>query len=106
FALLSAAGLFWILAALFLVLFVVFLVLKLTEKSYAKQKIGFEEELKTAKRFFGKNREVSREIENFIAVVNGLEERRTALKKRNVIIWIAVAAVLVVLLCLLVIAVK
>lgn len=104
FALMSAAGLFWILTALFLILFVVFLVLKLTSKSYARKKVEFEEELKTAKRFFGKNREVGREIENFIADVNELEERRNALKRRNAIVWIVVAAVLAVLVCVLVFA--
>lgn len=106
FALLSAAGLFWILAGLFLILFVVFLVLKLTSKSYGKKKIEFEEELKIAKRYFGKNREVSREIENFVAEMNEIESRRSSLSRRNIIIWIAVAAVFVALLCVLIFALK
>ena len=95
-ALVSDAGLFWIACGLFLILFIVFLIIKLTAKSFNKKKVEFEEEMKTAKRYFGKNREVSKELDAFSEEIDNIEKKRKALSRKNTFIWIIIAAIIIV----------
>ena len=95
-ALITDAGLFWIACGLFLILFIVFLIINLTAKSFNKKKIEFEEEMKTAKRYFGKNREVSKELETFSEEIASIEKKRKALSRKNTIIWLVIVAIIII----------
>lgn len=101
-ALVSDAGLFWIASGLFLILFIIFLIIKLTAKSFNKKKVEFEEEMKTAKRYFGKNREVSKELDDFSEEIGDIERKRKALSSKNAIIWIAIFVVVIIVAILLI----
>ena len=101
-ALVSDAGLFWIASGLFLILFIIFLIIKLTAKSFNKKKVEFEEEMKTAKRYFGKNREVSKELDDFSEEIGDIERKRKALSSKNAIIWIAIFVVVIIVAALLI----
>ncbi len=98
-ALITDAGLFWIAAALFLILFIVFLIIKLATKSFKKKKVEFEEVMNTARRYFGKNREMSKELDAFSEEVESIEKKRKALSFKNTIIWIVIIAVIVIAAC-------
>ena len=98
-AMLTDAGLFWIGFILFISLFVVFGLIKLFSKSFAKKKVEFEEEMNTAKRYFGKNREMSKELEAFSEEINDIEKKRKALSRKNTIVWIILLVLVVALIC-------
>ena len=95
-ALITDAGIFLIACGLFIILFCVFLIIKLTAKSFNKKKIEFEEEMKTAKRYFGKNREISRELEAFAEELENIDKQRKALTRRNNLIWLCILAVIII----------
>ena len=95
-ALITDAGLFWITCGLFLILFIVFLIINLTAKSFNKKKIEFEEEMKIAKRYYGKNREVSKELETFSEEIANIEKKRRALLRKNIIIWLVIVAIIII----------
>lgn len=101
-ALITEAGLFWIAGALFIILFAVFGIIKLVSKSFKKKKVDFYEELKTAKRYFGKNREMSKELDAFSEEVEAIEKQRKALSRKNTFIWIIILAVVVAVICALI----
>lgn len=98
-ALVTEAGLFWIGCALFLLLFIVFGIIKLATKSFAKKKVEFEEEMKTAKRYFGKNREMSKELDAFSEEIDAIEKKRKSLSRKNTIIWVIILGIIVALIC-------
>lgn len=98
-ALITEAGLFWIGCALFIVCFIAFGIIKLVSKSFKKKKVEFEEELKTVKRYFGKNREISKELDSFVEEFEDIEKKRSALSKRNTVIWIIILAIIVFSIC-------
>lgn len=95
-ALVSDAGLFWIACGLFLILFIIFLIITLTAKSFNKKKVEFEEEMKTAKRYFGKNREISKELDAFSEEIDIIEKKRKALSRKNTFIWLFIVAIIII----------
>ena len=100
-ALITEAGLFWIGCALFLILLVIFIIIKLRTQSFSEKKLEFEEEMKTAKRYFGKNREVSKELAALTEEINDIERKRNALSRKNTFIWITIFATVAILVIIL-----
>lgn len=104
-AVISEAGLFWILTALFGAWSLVVIVLKLTgnlgndrrNRRFAQLKNDYEYRLRLARREFGKSREVAALLNEISAEIEMIEADRKAAARRNLLIWLGILAVIVLL---------
>ncbi len=104
-ALISEAGLFWILTALFGAWSVAVIVMKATgnlgndrrNRRFAQLKNDYEYRLRLARREFGKNREVASLLNEISAEIGMIEADRSAASRRNLLIWLGILAVIVLL---------
>ena len=94
-ALITEAGLFWILSAAFLTAGVIFIIVRITAKSFKRYKIKFEKEMNSARRLFGKNREMGKELERLSQELAAIEITRETMRRRNTILWVIIVVVLV-----------
>lgn len=92
-ALITDAGLFWILAAAFLIAGVIFMMVRVTAKSFNRYKIEFEKEMNSARRLYGKNREMGKELERLSREMTDIEMTRETMRRRNTILWMIMAMV-------------
>lgn len=95
-ALVSEAGLFWILFGIFLILAIIELAKKAGGKSKAAKldkqfttlKHDFDHNERLAKQSYGKSREVSALIEEIGDQIKVIEKRRKGLASKNLLVWI------------------
>lgn len=100
-ALISSAGLFWILFILFALLSLFALIRKASgklgndpfNKKFKSVKNAYEYYERTAKRNFGKSREVSKLLDDIRGEISEIESERNAGNRKNLIIWLIILAV-------------
>ena len=100
-AVISEAGLFWILFILFGILSLVAIIRKVTgnlgndpfNRRFKEIKNEYEYNERLAKRNFGKSREVSNLLGEISAQIADIEARRDAASRKNLLIWIVILAV-------------
>ncbi|MDL2231684.1 zinc ribbon domain-containing protein [Porphyromonadaceae bacterium OttesenSCG-928-L07] len=100
-ALMSEAGLFWLLFGLFLLLSIVALVRKSKgvlgndpfNKEFKEIKNAYEYNERLAKRSFGKNREVSTLLTEISSQIAAIEIHRKNVAKKNLLIWAVILVV-------------
>lgn len=100
-AFISSAGLFWILSALFAILSISALVKKMRgklgnepfDRAFKKIKNEFEYNERTAKRHFGKSKEVTRLIDQINIEISGLEAARSKNNRKNLFIWLVIMVI-------------
>ncbi|WP_290540533.1 hypothetical protein [Alistipes sp.] len=99
-AVVSQAGLLWILSIIFAVWTLVVIILRLagrlgntySDRQFAKMKNDFELLARSANRDFGKNREVARLLEEITAQIADIETSRRNISRRHSLYWIIIAA--------------
>ncbi|NDV80449.1 hypothetical protein D0T87_00475 [Bacteroides sp. 51] len=104
-ALISEAGLFWILGALFLIFSIIALVKKSKgtlgndkfNKQFKEEKHAFEYYQRIAIRDFGKSREVSKLANEIEGMILDIEQKRKKASTQNMLIWAVILIVVVVL---------
>lgn len=102
-ALISEAGLFWVLSLLFLVLGIVAMIKKAKGKlgnelyntKFKEIKLEFESLNTIAKLQFGKNRDVSTMLSEMSNKITDLENNRKAMARKNIIVWVLILVVIV-----------
>lgn len=102
-AVISEAGLFWILAGLFGLFSLIAIIRKITgnlgndpfNRRFKEIKNIYEYNERLAKRNFGKSREVSNLLSEISAQIADIEARRNAASRKNFLIWIIILAVCV-----------
>lgn len=100
-AIISEAGLFWILFILFGILSLVAIIRKMTgnlgndpfNRRFKEVKNVYEYNERLAKRNFGKSKEVSNLLGEISAQIADIEARRNAASRKNLLIWIIILAV-------------
>lgn len=100
-ALISEAGLFWLLGIACGVVSLYLLVRKLTKGSagagaFERLKNEYEYHERLARRSFGKNIEVSRLIKEITSEINAVEEEHRAARRRSRTLWLIFAVVVIV----------
>lgn len=99
-ALVSSAGLFWLLFILFAALSI-WAVSKKAQgklgndpfnKEFRTAKNEYDYYERTAKRTFGKSKEVTRLLDDISTEISGIEARRNADSRKNLLIWITILA--------------
>ena len=101
-AVLTEAGLFWIVTFVFAIMSVVKIVKKLkgksavdvAERQFKDIKLTAERNEREAKRNYGKNREVALLIDDISAQITKVEETRKKQKNRNLLIWIGILIII------------
>lgn len=94
-ALVTDAGLFWLLSVVFVAVWVVVLVSRCRRKpNFKRYKIEFEKEMNSAQRYFGKNREMGKELERLSLEVDDLEHLRKTMRRRSTVLWAVILLVL------------
>ena len=101
-AVLTEAGLFWIVTFVFAIMSVVKIVKKLkgksavdvAERQFKDIKLTAERNERKAKRNYGKNREVALLIDDISAQITKVEETRKKQKNRNLLIWIGILIII------------
>lgn len=104
-ALISEAGVFWIVCALFLILSIVALVKKgkgtlgndKFNKQFKEEKHAFEYYQRIAIRDFGKSKEVSKLVGEIEGIILDIEQKRKKASARNMLIWAVILVVVVLL---------
>lgn len=104
-ALISEAGVFWIVCALFLILSIVALVKKgkgtlgndKFNKQFKEEKHAFEYYQRIAIRDFGKSKEVSKLVGEIEGMILDIEQKRKKASARNMLIWAVILVVVVLL---------
>lgn len=104
-ALISEAGIFWIAFAVFAAGSAIAIVLKLmgrlgndrADSCFAELKNNFETTVRIARRDFGRNKEVSALLADVSSKIDGIEQRRRAASRRNLLIWLAILLAIVLL---------
>lgn len=100
-AIVSSAGLFWVLFVLFAVLSLWVIVKKLSGKlgndlfnrQFKEIKNEYEYHERTAKRNFGKSKEVTKLINDISSEISRIEEERNAVRRKNLFIWLVILIV-------------
>lgn len=100
-ALISSAGLFWLLFLLFAILSVWAIIKKVNgrlgndpfNKEFCSLKNEYEYYERTAKRNFGKSKEVTRLLEDISTEISDIESRRNAGSRKNLFIWLVILVV-------------
>lgn len=100
-ALISSAGLFWLLFILFAILSVWVIIKKVNgrlgndpfNKAFHSLKNEYEYYERTAKRNFGKSKEVSRLLEDISSEISGIESQRNIGNRKNLLIWLVILVV-------------
>lgn len=97
-AIISDAGIFWIAFAVFAAGSAIAVVLKLlgrlgndrADGRFAVLKNDFETTVRIARRDFGRNKEVSALLADVSSKIEGIERRRRAASRRNLLVWLAI----------------
>lgn len=100
-ALISSAGLFWLLFILFAILSVWVIIKKVNgrlgndpfNKAFHSLKNEYEYYERTAKRNFGKSKEVSRLLEDISSEISTIESQRNVGNRKNLLIWLVILVV-------------
>lgn len=100
-AMISEAGICWILFVLFLILGIVAIVKKAKgnlgndkfNRQFREQKSEFEYYQRIAIRDFGKSNEVKKLVEEISGIVIDIEQRRKKASVRHIVIWVVILAV-------------
>ena len=100
-ALISEAGLFWLLGIACGVVALYLLVRKLTKRTtsagaFERLKNEYEYQERLARRSFGKNIEVSRLIKEITSEINAVEAEHLAARRRSRTLWLVFAVVVIV----------
>lgn len=102
-AVISEAGLFWILFGLFGIFSLIAIIRKITgnlgndpfNRKFKELKNEYEYNERLAKRNFGKSREVSNLLAEISAQISDIETRRNVASRKNLLVWIVILCVCV-----------
>lgn len=100
-ALISDAGLFWLLFLLFALLSIWVIVKKVKgklgndpfNKEFHSAKNAYEYYERTAKRNFGKSKEVTKLLSDISTEISGIEAQRNASSRKNLLIWLVIVVI-------------
>lgn len=104
-ALISSAGLFWILFVLSLV-WSIWLIIKkikgtfqadIAKKEFIKYRNGYETALRKARLDYGKDPEVKRVLADIESEIHDIEDRWTAAMRKNLFIWLGILVIVILL---------
>lgn len=104
-ALISEAGIFWIAFGLLTLGSLTAIVLKIcgqlgnsrSDRRFSELKNNFEHTFRTARRDFGKNREVASLLNEITEQINTIEHSRRAASRRNLLIWLGILLLVIML---------